>query len=78
MLSLLSILLFAQASRHDTHTLSVFMVRSLFILVNRLSQVGHKSKVNYLMSITREVLAQSPEPEAHDKVFDNNTDRIGI
>jgi len=24
------------------------------------------------------VLAQSPEPEAHDKVLDNNPDRIGI
>ena len=24
------------------------------------------------MSITRGVLAQSPEPEAHDKVLDNN------
>ena len=31
-----------------------------------------------LMSITRGVLAQSPEPEAHDKVLDNNPDRIGI
>ena len=30
------------------------------------------------MSITRGVLAQSPEPEAHDKVLDNNPDRIGI
>ena len=30
------------------------------------------------MPITREVLAQSPEPEAHDKVLDNNPDRIGI
>ena len=30
------------------------------------------------MSITRGVLAQSPEPEAHDKVLDNNTYRIGI
>ena len=30
------------------------------------------------MAITRGVLAQSPEPEAHDKVFDNNPDRIGI
>ena len=30
------------------------------------------------MSITRRVLAQSPEPEAHDKVLDNNPDRIGI
>ena len=30
------------------------------------------------MPITRGVLAQSPEPEAHDKVFDNNPDRIGI
>ena len=29
------------------------------------------------MSITRGVLAQSPEPEAHDKVLDNNPDRIG-
>ena len=26
--------------------------------------------VIYLMSITRGVLAQSPEPEAHDKVLD--------
>ena len=34
--------------------------------------------VIYLMSITRGVLAQSPEPEAHDKVLDNNPDRIGI
>ena len=30
------------------------------------------------MSIARRVLAQSPEPEAHDKVLDNNSDRIGI
>ena len=30
------------------------------------------------MSITRGVLAQSPEPKAHDKVLDNNPDRIGI
>ena len=30
------------------------------------------------MSITRGVLAQSPEPEGHDKVFDNYPDRIGI
>ena len=30
------------------------------------------------MSITRGVLAQSPEPEAHDKVLDNNPDGIGI
>ena len=30
------------------------------------------------MSITRGVFAQSPEPEAHDKVLDNNPDRIGI
>ena len=30
------------------------------------------------MSTTRGVLAQSPEPEAHDKVLDNNPDRIGI
>ena len=30
------------------------------------------------MSITRGVLAQSPEPEAHDKVLDNNPDRIGF
>ena len=30
------------------------------------------------MSITWEVLSQSPEPEAHDKVFDNNPDGIGI
>ena len=30
------------------------------------------------MSITRGVLAQSLEPEAHDKVLDNNPDRIGI
>ena len=30
------------------------------------------------MSITRGVFAQSPEQEAHDKVLDNNPDRIGI
>ena len=30
------------------------------------------------MSITRGVLAQSPEPEDHDKELDNNPDRIGI
>ena len=30
------------------------------------------------MPITRGVLAQSPEPEAHDKVLDNNPDRIEI
>ena len=29
------------------------------------------------MSTTRGVLAQSPEPEAHNKVLDNNPDRIG-
>ena len=33
------------------------------------------SKLIYLMSITRGVLAQSPEPEARDRVFDNNPDR---
>ena len=31
-----------------------------------------------LMSATLGVLAQSPEPEARDKVLDNNSDRIGI
>ena len=36
------------------------------------------SKVIYFMSITRGVLAQSPEQEAHDKVLDNNPDQIGI
>ena len=30
------------------------------------------------MSITRGVLTQSPEAEAHDKVLDNNPDLIGI
>ena len=30
------------------------------------------------MSITLGVFAQSPEPEAHDKVLDNNPDRIGV
>ena len=30
------------------------------------------------MSITQGVLAQSPAPEAHDKMLDNNPDRIGI
>ena len=30
------------------------------------------------MSRTRGVLAQFPESEAHDKVLDNNPDRIGI
>ena len=30
------------------------------------------------MSITWGVLAQSPEPEPHDKVIDNNPDRSGI
>ena len=30
------------------------------------------------MSITWGVLAQSPKPQAHDKVLDNNPDRIGI
>ena len=30
------------------------------------------------MSITRGVLAQFPEPEAQDKVLNNNPDRIGI
>ena len=30
------------------------------------------------MTIARGVLARSPEPEAHDKVLDNNPDRIGI
>ena len=30
------------------------------------------------MSVTRGVLAQSPEPRTHDKVLDNNPDRIGI
>ena len=36
------------------------------------------SLFNSLMSITLGVLAQSPEPEAHDKVLGNNSDRIGI
>ena len=46
-----------------------------------MSQVNErltKVRVMYLMSITRGVFAQSPEPEAHDKVLDNNPDRIGI
>ena len=30
------------------------------------------------MSITRGVLAQSPEPQAREKVLDNNPERIGI
>ena len=30
------------------------------------------------MTITQGLLAQSPEPGAHDKVLDNNPDRIGI
>ena len=30
------------------------------------------------MPITRGVLVQSPEPEAHDKVLDSNPDRFGI
>ena len=30
------------------------------------------------MSITRGVLAQSPEPEAHDKVLNKNPHRIAI
>ena len=30
------------------------------------------------MSITRGVLAQSPEPEARDKVIENDPDGIGI
>ena len=30
------------------------------------------------MSISQGVLAQSPEPEAHHNVIDNNPDRIGI
>ena len=34
-----------------------------------------KSKVIYLMSITRGMLWQSPEPEARDKVVDNNPSR---
>ena len=37
-----------------------------------------KSKVIYLMSITQGVLAQSPKPEVHDKVLDNNSDPTGI
>ena len=31
-----------------------------------------------LISITRKVLVQSPEPNAHDKVLDNDPDQIGI
>ena len=31
----------------------------------------------YLMSITREVFDQSPEPKPHDKVLENKPDRIG-
>ena len=33
--------------------------------------------IYFAHKITRGVLAQSPEPEAHDKVLDNNPDRIG-
>ena len=44
----------------------------------RLNRINPHKNVIYLMSITRGVLAQSPEPEAHDKVLDNNPDRIGI
>ena len=35
-------------------------------------------EVIYLMSKTQGVLAQSPEPEAHDKVLDNYLDRNSI
>ena len=44
----------------------------------RLNRINPHKNAIYLMSITRGVLAQSPEPEAHDKVLDNNPDRIGI
>ena len=32
----------------------------------------------YLLSTTQGVFLQSPEPEVHDKVLDNNPDQIGI
>ena len=35
-------------------------------------------EVIYLMALAQKVLAQSPEPETHDKVLDNNPDWIGI
>ena len=38
------------------------------------SWISKQSKVIYLMSITREVHAQSPQPEARDEVLDNNPD----
>ena len=49
------------------------LLRLLFHSSRRL-----KSKVLYFISITQGVLAQSPELEAQDKVFENNPDRIGI
>ena len=48
---------------------------------NVLSGIDYFTKISsliYLMSITRGVRSQSLEPEAHDKVLHNNTDRIGI
>ena len=38
----------------------------------------HECKKIYANLKTQGVLARSPEPEAHDKVLDNNPDRNGI
>ena len=40
--------------------------------------ISRFSNVIYFMSITRGVLALSPEPEARDKVLDDNPDQIGL
>ena len=46
-------------------------------MVTLTKQQGKKGNVIviYLMSITRGVLAQSPEPEAHEKVLKKNKTR---
>ena len=47
--------------------------------MSAIAHISCKKNVNAnLMSNTLGVLARSPEPEAHDKVLDNNPDQIGI
>ena len=52
---------------------------SVSVLFGAIRSFNQFKKFNlFNQSISQGVLAQSPEPEAHDKVLDNNPDRNGI
>ena len=49
-----------------------------FLLLVLWNKIKLKVYVLHLMTITQGLLAQSPKPEAHDKMLENSPDRIGI